>query len=170
VSTPSLWDLVDQLGDTDPRKREEAAQGIAEKGAAAKGAVPKLLEALRDPDENVRLYSARALGAIGPAAKDAIPILVAMTKENDYAFYCWSAGEALGLIGAEPSVCIPVYADLLGTMCGAPVEIVRAVGRMGKAGRELLPVLEAQMKGNGNPEMRAEAKLAREAILNACVE
>ena len=58
-------------------------QASRQLGAAARPAVPALVEALTDKSLGIRPTAAAALGEIGPDAKDAIPALTATLKEKD---------------------------------------------------------------------------------------
>jgi HEAT repeat protein len=63
--------------------RQRATEALGQLGAAARPAVPALVEALRDKNPGIRPTAAAALGEIGPDAQDAIPALTAALKEKD---------------------------------------------------------------------------------------
>lgn len=67
----------------DPSMQSNAVSYLAQYGAKAAPAVPKLLKVLDSPDRYQRQQAARTLGAIGPAAKDALPALRAATRDPD---------------------------------------------------------------------------------------
>jgi HEAT repeat protein len=56
------------LKDRDERVRQSAAWALGEIGAAAKPAVPALIEALKDEDRDVQFRAAEALKRIDPEA------------------------------------------------------------------------------------------------------
>src|SRR5256885_1958284 len=68
----SVAQLTRMLQDTDPKVQAQGAFGLSLLGAAAKPAVPGLVEQLKNPDSLVRQQSALALGHIGPDASDAV--------------------------------------------------------------------------------------------------
>src|SRR5262249_31970647 len=61
----TLADWIKVLQSRDSRIRGEAAATIARYGAAAKEAIPGLIELLKDRDPFVRVEAAQALGAMG---------------------------------------------------------------------------------------------------------
>jgi hypothetical protein len=72
----TLANLVEDLKDKDPAVRKEAAEELQARGAAAKEAVPALVEALKDKNEEVRDAALLALLTIDPdnkATSDAAP-------------------------------------------------------------------------------------------------
>jgi hypothetical protein len=72
----SVANLIEDLKDKDPAVRKEAAQELETMGAAAKEAVPALVDAVKDKDEDAREAAIVALLAIDPENKalaDAAP-------------------------------------------------------------------------------------------------
>src|SRR3712207_2396099 len=80
-----VWELRADLDSPDPRVQANAARGLAEHGAAAAAAVPRLVELLRAERQDVARRSmsvlgynspgaaaGRALAAIGDAGVDAV--------------------------------------------------------------------------------------------------
>jgi HEAT repeat protein len=61
--------LLEDLGDSDPGIRKEAAEALEQLGAKAKEAIPALVQALKDRDEGVRDAVLMALLAIDPDNK-----------------------------------------------------------------------------------------------------
>jgi hypothetical protein len=61
--------LLEDLADSDPGIRKEAAEALEQLGAKAKDAVPALVKALKDRDEGVREAVVMALLAIDPDNK-----------------------------------------------------------------------------------------------------
>ena len=77
-----LSELISDLKAAAPATRNAAAYEIAGLAAAAKPAVPALIEALDDPDAAVRFPVTVALGEIGPEAVAAVPRLKQMMFEE----------------------------------------------------------------------------------------
>jgi HEAT repeat protein len=77
-----LSEWIADLKAAAPATRNAAAYEIASMGAAAKPAVPALIEALDDPDATVRFPVTVALGEIGPDAAAAVPRLKQMMFEE----------------------------------------------------------------------------------------
>jgi HEAT repeat protein len=77
-----LSEWIAELKAPAPSTRNAAAYEIASMGAAAKAAVPALIEALDDPDAAVRFPVTVALGEIGPDAAAAVPRLQQMMFEE----------------------------------------------------------------------------------------
>jgi HEAT repeat protein len=67
---PAVEALMEAVRDPFESVRQEAAYGLGERGPAAVGAVPGLVEALADQDGGVRAASAWALRKIDAAAAD----------------------------------------------------------------------------------------------------
>ena len=84
-----------------PQSRNGAAYAIGSMGAAAKAAVPALIEALSDPNAAVRYPVCVALREIGPPAADALPKLeeVLDDQNDDVAFM---AKKAIIAISGKP--------------------------------------------------------------------
>jgi hypothetical protein len=70
--------LIKKLHDTDPLKRQLAAEDLGLIGQAAQPAVPALVAALKDKDELVAVASAGALGRIEPEQTATEPALGAL--------------------------------------------------------------------------------------------
>jgi hypothetical protein len=161
---------MNQLGETDAGKRCEAADEIAKRGAAARAAVPKLVENLGHYELSVQSSAARALGAIGPAAASAVPALVELATHAKFAGPMWAAAEALVAVCDDPAVVLPVLMLQLRGCIGTPAALARAVGKFGKLAKDAVPLLETQARRNRDPEMEKAAKEALDAILTACSE
>jgi HEAT repeat protein len=99
-----------------------AASALADLGNAAKGAIPKLIEALetkivKPDEENKRRlcsFAAYALGEIGPAAKAAVPNLVELAANPQCdGVVRPNCVEALGKIGPAAAAAIPTLEKIL---------------------------------------------------------
>jgi HEAT repeat protein len=102
---PAVENLLRAL--QDPRTRWMAIVALGELGAAARDAVPALIEALEDPDAAVRWDAAKALGKLGPAAVRAVPALAAVVHEQSDAIVRNYAVAALGSIGPPAKAAVP---------------------------------------------------------------
>jgi len=71
------------LKHTDARIRAQAALELADKGEAAKEAIPEVVALLRDPEAEVRHYAAWALEEFGPLAAAAVTALRAALDDED---------------------------------------------------------------------------------------
>lgn len=80
--------------------RKEAAKRLGAMGAAARDAVPALIEALRDPDDVVRCAAVEALGEIGPDAQSAEAALTNLLSDPEGLLRI-GATKALRKIGAS---------------------------------------------------------------------
>jgi HEAT repeat protein len=91
----------------------KATWGFGALGAAAKPAVPALIELLQDKDKEVRASAATCLSLIGPDAKDAVPALIqALNREgNGWGPVLIDSMMALGAIGAEPQTVVPLLLE-----------------------------------------------------------
>jgi len=81
----SVADLVKDLRGPDWDRRVMAAAMLGSLGAAAKPALPALLDGLKDPEATVlyRTAATLTLGQIGPEAKEAIPALIELLRARD---------------------------------------------------------------------------------------
>ena len=72
---PIVEHLTALLDDKSAWTRADAAEALGKLGAAAKEAVPLLINALDDQEAAVALQAIRALGQIGPGAVSALPAM-----------------------------------------------------------------------------------------------
>jgi HEAT repeat protein len=81
-ATTRVADLVKTLADPYPNSNREAAvTALKQMGAAAKPAVPALMNLLDNPDWQNRQSAAEVLGTIGPDAKAAVPKLMKLLAD-----------------------------------------------------------------------------------------
>jgi HEAT repeat protein len=78
---PAVKVLLEEINSRD--EPWEAAQGFRTLGAAAAGAVDRLVEIARSENPETRLFAAEALGALGPSAKAALPRLKELQNDPD---------------------------------------------------------------------------------------
>jgi HEAT repeat protein len=107
--TADPWKGVPRLGiklfkDDTLNTRWMAARILGENGAAAKEAVPALIEALKDKERPPRIWATIALGAIGPEAKAAVPALTTTSKMDEFDQIRWHAAASLVQVASEKAV------------------------------------------------------------------
>src|SRR5689334_5770623 len=78
-----LQKLIRRLRSTDELKRIHAGLLLGRMGAAAKEAVPALLELLKDGSVQNRKLAAWTLGYLGPGAVEAIPALLVAVRDSN---------------------------------------------------------------------------------------
>ncbi|MFM8469140.1 MAG: HEAT repeat domain-containing protein [Limisphaerales bacterium] len=82
-------------------------------GPRAKSALPELLAILKhNHTSRVRLAIIRSIFRLGPTAEDAIPDLIIMTRSSHWTERYWLCS-ALGQIGIQPDLTVPVLTDQL---------------------------------------------------------
>jgi len=112
AAEPNAAALAKQLSAADGKAREDAADALADLGAAAKPAVPELVKALDDKSSALQWRAARALGAVGSEARSAVPKLLSLTESDDAVVRSQSA-RALGAIGDQRSDVVEALAQLV---------------------------------------------------------
>jgi HEAT repeat protein/tRNA A-37 threonylcarbamoyl transferase component Bud32 len=138
----------------DPRSRWMAVVALGELGAAARDAVPALIEALEDTDAAVRWDSAKALGKLGPAAARAVPALAAIVHERGDAIVRQYAVAALGAIGAPARAAVPA---LIGALKEESSNLDEQAGdALVRIGAPAVPALVEAMKDE-DPQVRVKA-------------
>jgi HEAT repeat protein len=175
--------LMALLGDE--QSFPKVAEALGSFGAAAKDAVPALLDVLdRDSprEENLAhnrpIEVALALGRIGADARPAVSVLIALMKKHPHT--CLAVTLALGQIGGpEARAAIPMLKKLLRSE-DEPVRIraAQTLWRIDRRADQVLPVLvELLQPGGENRALAAEAlgemgTVAAAAVpaLRACLE
>lgn len=101
VAPRILHPLLEALEDPEPAVRAEAARALAGLGAAARTAVPPLLEMLRDEEESVDVKRAliESLGRLGAEAAPAAAFLLEQLRAAEQIADKGRLAEALGRIG-----------------------------------------------------------------------
>lgn len=95
-------------------ERKAAADRIGDMGAAAKDAVPKLIEIVQsDPWSDVRYEAASSLGDIGPDAKAAIPALISFLKDKDQGYDRVAAPQAMVEIDPQSKEAVQALIEAL---------------------------------------------------------
>lgn len=106
--------LILQLDHPRPAVRREAAMRLAEYGAAAGPAIPKLMGLLQDADPLVRAHAARAACRIGLAPGPVVPIL-ARLLDPQRPQSCCLAALILGDLGSAARGALPALKVCLET-------------------------------------------------------
>jgi HEAT repeat protein len=114
--------LLEATKDPEPTVRQRAIGMLGNVGSEQPRIVKALIAILKDPKADVgydqlsmRGTAACALALIGPPAKEAVPIMIRILDENNHEpkeLLCPVVG-ALGRIGAQPDVVMPVLQNLL---------------------------------------------------------
>lgn len=145
--------LTKQLSASEFATRRDAAYQLGKMGAAAKPAVPALVNALADQDKQVWSFSIAALAELGPDAREAIPALIEALnagsrggRGRDRRQIVVRTAFALSRIGPEAvQLLIPLLSsDDSGARAGA----ARALGGMGSQAREAIPALRENFGHN----------------------
>lgn len=139
-----------------------AAQALGGIGPAAKDAIPALIETLKDEDECVSGEAGIALGKIGATA---VPALIKMLKDGDDQVRhsaAWVLGSKIG------SPAVPALIKTLGDKkWGVRASAVEALGQIGPAAKDALPVLIKILRNGDEVEcVRGEAAIAIGEIHN----
>ena len=154
--------LVGATKDPDPNVRRRAATSLGERGAAARAAVPALVELLEKEELTwLQGYVADALGHFGPAAAPAVPALSKALRSAD-AGLRGHAVCALGRIQREKAV--PMLVEMLQD---PHVNVRRlAVNSLGQQGPAAAPALESlvPLTDDPNQDLRKEATELLERI------
>lgn len=138
--------------------RREALFQLSKVGKEAKVAVPALIQALNDPDRQVWAQAISILANLGPDAEPAIPKLLEQFatkkggRQRDIRQAMLRASFALSRIGpkALPSLLDGVKSDDPGLRAGC----AKALGGMGPAAKEAIPLLVANLRLMGEDERR----------------
>jgi HEAT repeat protein len=89
----TVWSLIQQLGDSDPKVQDRAADQLAKIGSDA---TPQLIRALKGRDPGVRRRSCAILGMIRPRSDATTSALIETLGDDDSLVRC-EAAEALGV-------------------------------------------------------------------------
>jgi len=126
-----------------------AERTLVEIGPGAREAVPDLIGLLGRRSHLVRELAAEALGRIGPAARAALPALVKALDDEGYRYdrdgVRVRAAVALWRITGEPERALPVLKSVVGTHVQSTSIALRALGEMGPAASEAVPVLASAL-------------------------
>jgi HEAT repeat protein len=109
-ATPALIQIY--AGSSSVECRRAAADALAEIGAAAKDAVPVLMENIGGTNAEGRALAAKTLGRIGCEPKTVVPLLLGLLSDKDREVR-YSAAYALGAMGDPLS---PVVSALMETL------------------------------------------------------
>ncbi|MBU6402575.1 MAG: HEAT repeat domain-containing protein, partial [Verrucomicrobia bacterium] len=143
--------LLRSLRVNDSVWKRTCAATIAKLPAEWKSALPEVeLSAWR-----VRARCASCLGDLGVLAAPAVPELIRALTDPAQAVR-FSAAEAVGKIGVEPQLIVPVLTSVLHRDPDLEVRLqaVQALGRIGPRAQPALPVLLGILKSTNNPAWR----------------
>jgi len=170
VSKDALDSFIVALADPDPSHRGDAAIAIAAIGPAAAEAVPQLESLLSSTDgpPGIRYAAAYALGRIGPAAKSATAALAGLASSNDELMATVATWASLKIEPDNRSLfqsAIPLLRKALREGRDlARLEAAVALGDIGPAAAEAIPLLELVAEEDPLPAVRAAASRALEQI------
>jgi HEAT repeat protein len=162
---PAPERLAQQLTASEVAVRREAAHQLNRLGPAAKPALPALIKALEDEDKQVWSSAVAVIATLGPEAKDAIPVLIAAfdsrsqrgRRARDSRQILMRNSYALTRIG--PAAVPPLLEALRQEDAGLRTGAARALGPMGAAAREAVPLLINNL-ADGRDPVRDEAMTA----------
>lgn len=165
LSTEALDSLIRSLDDPDPAHRGDAAVAIAAVGPAAAEAVPKLEAILAgDVPPGLRYSVAYALGRIGPAAAAALPTLKRLSGSEDELLATVATWATLKIKPGDSEMfgaAVPLLRRALKAENDlARLEAAVALGDIGPAAAETVPLLELVSEEDPLPAIRAAAKQA----------
>jgi HEAT repeat protein len=153
-----------------------AAKALSQIGLPA---LSTLINHLYHHDPFVRGEAALALGWLGPAAQAAVPHLTRMLRDTPFAQNCTTAAESPETIDTRRTPLYPGEVDLetatppqvssdaeesLSPEQSSLVHAALSLGRLGRAARTALPVLQA-LAHRGFPALRRVAQQAIQHIL-----
>jgi HEAT repeat protein len=154
-----------ELANESPEIRHLAAYALSQLDSTrAMLALPVLVQALEHRDPRIRARIALVLGQMRPRAKAAIPALLTQLQDKDPRARA-GAARALGNMGPEGSSAVQPLAGLLKDG-ETPVRITAALalGQLGRTARDAAPEVKALLLRDSDPEVRAAATYALEAI------
>ena len=136
------------------------------------GALADLLRLKKEPDDEAAVFAAMELARLGREAHPAAPQLLAALKLPGVRY---AAAEALGPVGADPDVAVPVLIALLKNEedDGGRLAVARALGNFGPAAASALPALRETLRsvgGGGWPAAEAIGKIGGPDAVPALVE
>lgn len=146
-STPTIDDIIENLGHRSPTYRLGALKDIEVYQLPTAKLIEHVQAALRDRDADVRCEAVRVLGTFGAAAVEAVPELLRELWRGSDAHRA-TAASALGEIGAAPAEVLPALAlALRGQPTILSSSAAYAIGRFGTTAEpfagELLSTMEA---------------------------
>ncbi|MEI6240772.1 MAG: HEAT repeat domain-containing protein [Planctomycetia bacterium] len=166
VSKGALDSFITALSDPDPAHRGDAAIAIAAIGQDAAEAVPQLAAMLSATDgpPGVRYAAAYALGRIGPAAKPAAAALAKLASSDDELMATVATWASLKIEPGNTALfqsAVPLLRKALrGGEELARLEAAVALGDIGAAASEAVPILELVSEEDPAPAVRAAASRA----------
>ncbi len=153
VQQRAVRSLVPAFKGQDEYARGEAAMRLGEMGRIA---VPVLLECLKDKDVDIRFKSLNALGVIGYVDSAVIDGISALFKDKQN-FVRLKASTVLGDICGDNQSALPrLLSNMMSDDRDFLIGTIRALGNMGPAGEEAVPLLIQILKYE-NKKVREES-------------
>jgi HEAT repeat protein/beta-lactamase regulating signal transducer with metallopeptidase domain len=138
--------LLERLKDEDTRVRNAAVASVGNLGPAARAAVPALIDIVDNDVPPLRVSALQALTLIKAEAKDLLPALTRAVQEpkRDVEMHAVLALAELGpsAAGAVPALTAALVRHLKVRDFNGVAEIVEALGRIGPAARDAVPLLK----------------------------
>jgi HEAT repeat protein len=132
--------------ENDPDIRRDAARTLAYLDASS--AIPALKKALDDETALVRLAAAESLIELGEAADVILPVLT-KTLKSPRSEEQHEAARLLARLGPEAApALLELHAALGEAETYATVRIIEALGRIGPAAKELVPIIKEKVKNH----------------------
>lgn len=153
--------LAAELGASDPRMREAAAERLASLGEAASPAAVALVRACADADELVREQVVGALEGLGPPPPEAIGQLSELVAHDDPLTAYW-ATTLLGRAGQDAATAVSALARCVASPADVAVR-QRAAWALGKIGPAAGAAREALERAAADADPRL-ARLATESL------
>ena len=145
------------LSDPDRNIRKRAIDALEEiEPAAAKAAVPALINTLKDTNSHIRKRAATVLGQMGREAESAVPALGDLLADSELAVVK-SAADALRKIG-DPSATPALIQTWENGPRDARSSVARALGEI--ADPAAVPSLLQTLRESEHPDLRIAAALA----------
>lgn len=146
--------LLEALGDSEPKIRAAAVQGLGRLGPKAKTAVPVLLKLLEDDalekaaSETDRGSSDVVVETLARIGTDAVPGLAGILQEDtNKPIVRWKAARAFTRLGRKARTALPVLkAASKDRRLGIAIESACAYARAGGEVAEVMPLLRASLK------------------------
>jgi HEAT repeat protein len=165
-AAPATADLAKLLSDPDANVAFEAAHALAKIGPGAKAAVPALIAACKPVEDRPVHAAVFALGRIGPAAASAEPALAGLVDSTDDSLSLLAAW-SLVQIGGPKAVAkaLPELEKGLKSMNPKSRQMAaETLGSLGAAAKRARAQLEQTAKSDADPDVRAAAGKALQAI------
>ena len=147
------------LTDKETKVRQEAAEGLADIGTAAKDAALALGEALKDADSGVRERAASALNKLETAEKGLVPALVRALKEDSL-----QPNIIAVLVRIDADAVSALVKALDSKEAAMRVAVITTLGKIGPGAKDAHKTLVFLYRNDPAPEVRDAAGVALERV------